>query len=326
MKPILLTVDDEPQYSLAIERDLEREYGKRFQVVGSDSGEKGLALIQKLKTQNEVVALAIADQRMPQMTGVEFLQHLTDVFPDAKCVLLANFADREAIMMSINKVRIDYYLDKPWDPPEVNLYPPLNDLLDDWWACFKPPFEGIKVIGPRWSPRSHEITDFLSRNGIMFQFLDMEADPEARSLIASLLGSNPASSTSGSSTSGHSLMHFPYVIFPDGSYLPEPTITEIAEKIGLKTRAQMAFYDLIIIGAGPAGLAAAVYGASEGLHTLVIEREAPGGQASFSSNIENYLGFPSGLTGISLARRAVAQALKFGAEILEPAAGYRDKN
>lgn len=313
MKPILLTLDDEPQVLLAIERDLERQYSKRFQIVGSDSGKKGLALVRKLKTQNEVVALAIADQRMPHMTGVEFLQHLTDVFPDAKRVLLANFADREAIMMSINKVRIDYYLDKPWDPPEVNLYPPLNDLLDDWWACFKPPFEGIKVIGPRWSPRSHEITDFLSRNGIMFQFLDIEADPEARSLIASLLGSNRASPTSG-----HSLVHFPYVIFPDGSYLPEPTITEIAEKIGLKTRAQMAFYDLIIIGAGPAGLAAAVYGASEGLHTLVIEREAPGGQASFSSNIENYLGFPSGLTGISLARRAVAQALKFGAEILEP--------
>ena len=313
MKPIILTVDDEPEVLLAIERDLERQYGKRFHIVGSDCGEKGLALVQKLKTQNEVVALAIADQRMPQMTGVEFLQHITDIFPDAKRVLLANFADREAIMMSINKVRIDYYLDKPWDPPEVNLYPPLNDLLDDWWTCFKPPFEGIKVIGPRWSPRSHEITDFLSRNGIMFQFLDMEADSEARSLIASLLGSNAASSTSG-----HSLMHFPYVIFPDGSYLPEPTITEIAEKIGLKTRAQMAFYDLIIIGAGPAGLAAAVYGASEGLHTLVIEREAPGGQASFSSNIENYLGFPSGLTGISLARRAVAQALKFGAEILEP--------
>jgi thioredoxin reductase (NADPH) len=313
MKPIILTVDDEPEVLLAIERDLELQYGKRFQIVCSDSGEKGLARVQKLKTQNKVVALAIADQRMPQMTGVEFLQHLTDIFPDAKRVLLANFEDREAIMMSINKVRIDYYLDKPWDPPEVNLYPPLNDLLDDWWTGFKPPFEGIKVVGPRWSPRSHEITDFLSRNGIMFQFLDMEADPGARSLIASLLGSNRASPTSG-----HSLMHFPYVIFPDGSYLPEPTITQIAEKIGLKTRAQMAFYDLIIIGAGPAGMAAAVYGASEGLHTLVIEREAPGGQASFSSNIENYLGFPSGLTGISLARRAVAQALKFGAEILEP--------
>lgn len=316
VKPIILTLDDEPQVLIAIERDLKRQYGKRFRIIGSGSGVKALELVQKLKAQNEVLALAIADQRMPGMTGVEFLQKVTGLFPDAKRVLLSNFADREAIMMSINKVRIDYYLDKPWDPPEVNLYPPLNDLLDDWWACFKPPFEGIKVIGPKWSPRSHEITDFLARNGIMFQAVDMEADSEARSLVSSLIGSDAAASAATGQT--QALMHFPYVIFPDGSYLSEPTITEIAEKIGLKTRALMAFYDLIIIGAGPAGLAAAVYGASEGLHTLVIEREAPGGQASYSSNIENYLGFPSGLTGISLARRAVTQALKFGAEIFEP--------
>jgi thioredoxin reductase (NADPH) len=315
MKPIILTVDDDPGALIAIKRDLERQYEKRFRIVGSDSGVKALELVQKLKAQNEVLALAIADQRMPLMTGVEFLQHLTNIFPDAKRVLLTNYADREAIMMSINKVRIDYYLEKPWEPPEVNLYPPLNDLLDDWWACFKPPFEGIKVIGPRWSPRSHEITDFLARNGITFQFLDIEVNAEAHTLLSSLLGSDTAASTA---TDPQGLMHFPYVIFPNGSYLAEPNITKIAEKIGLKTRAQMAFYDLIIVGAGPAGLAAAVYGASEGLHTLVIEKEAPGGQAGTSPNIENYLGFPSGLPGISLARRAVAQAIKFGAEILEP--------
>ena len=315
MKPILLTIDDDPGALIAVKRDLERQYEKRFRIVGSDSGVKALELVQKLKAQNEVLALAIAHQRIPLMTGVEFLQNLTNIFPDAKRVLLTNYADREAIMMSINKVRIDYYLEKPWEPPEVNLYPPLNDLLDDWWACFKPPFEGIKIIGPRWSPKSHEITDFLARNGIPFQFLDIEVNAEAHSLLSSLIGSDSAAPTA---TDPQTLMHFPYVIFPNGSHLAEPTITEIAEKIGLKTRAHMAFYDLIIVGAGPAGLAAAVYGASEGLHTLVIEKQAPGGQASFSSNIENYLGFPSGLPGISLARRAVAQAIKFGAEILEP--------
>ena len=315
MKPIILTIDDDPGALIAVKRDLERQYEDRFRIVGSDSGVKALELVQKLKAQNEVLALAIAHQRIPLMTGVEFLQNLTNIFPDAKRVLLTNYADREAIMLSINKVRIDYYLEKPWEPPEVNLYPPLNDLLDDWWACFKPPFEGIKVIGPRWSPKSHEITDFLARNGIPFQFLDIEVNAEAHSLLSSLIGSDSAAPTA---TDPQTLMHFPYVIFPNGSHLAEPTITEIAEKIGLKTRAHMAFYDLIVVGAGPAGLAAAVYGASEGLHTLVIEKQAPGGQASFSSNIENYLGFPSGLPGISLARRAVAQAIKFGAEILEP--------
>jgi len=314
MKPIILTIDDDPGALIAVKRDLERQYEKRFRIVGSDSGVKALELVQKLKAQNEVLALAIADQRIPLMTGVEFLQQLTNIFPDAKHVLLTNYADREAIMMSINKVGIDYYLEKPWEPPEVNLYPPLNDLLDDWWACFKPPFEGIKIIGPRWSPKSHEITDFLARNGITFQFLDIEVSAEAQGLLTSLSGSDTAASTA----TDPQTLHFPYVIFPNGSHLAEPTITEIAEKIGLKTRAHMAFYDLIIVGAGPAGLAAAVYGASEGLHTLVIEKQAPAGQASFSSNIENYLGFPSGLPGISLARRAVAQAIKFGAEILEP--------
>jgi thioredoxin reductase (NADPH) len=312
-------VDDDPQVLIAIQRDLGRQYGKRFPIVGTDSGKKALELIQKLKIDNGVLALCIVDQRMPQMTGVEFLQHLIEVYPEAKRVLLTAYADRDAVMMSINKEKIDYYLDKPWDPPEENLYPALNDLLDDWWASFRPPFEGIKIIGPRWSPRSHEIREFLARNGIPFEWLDIEGDEKARRLFSSVVNSTRLETNSPNSISSRqSSIHLPLVIFPDGSYIAEPTNSQIAEKVGLKTRAQMAFYDLIIIGSGPAGLAAAVYGSSEGLHTVVIEREAPGGQAGTSSNIENYLGFPSGLTGANLARRAVAQAIKFGTEILDP--------
>ena len=227
-------------------------------------------------------------------------------------------------MRSINKVKIDYYLTKPWDPPEGHLYPVLDDLLDDWWASCRPPFEGIKVIGVRWSPRSHEIKEFLARNDIPYQWLDIEGDQEARRIV-SIANSSKSDTLSTDSElssgtppfSDFSSLHLPLVIFPDGSFIAEPTNSQIAEKIGLKTRAQMAFYDLLIIGGGPAGLAA-VYGASEGLHTWVVEKQAPGGQAGASSRIENYLGFPSGLTGGRLARRAVSQAIKFGAEILDP--------
>jgi thioredoxin reductase (NADPH) len=338
-KPILLTVDDDPEVLIAIEHDLKQRYGNRFRILQANSGRKGLDLIKKLKLQNELVALFIVDQRMPEMTGVEFLQHTMDVFPDAKFILLTQYRDTEAVMRSINKVRIDYYLTKPWDPPEEHLYPVLDDLLNDWWASCRPPFEGIKVIGVRWSPRSHEIKEFLARNGIPYQWLDIERDQEARSLVSiadptkSATNSSPidnsnlttnsisspgTTSSPESSSLDVSSLHLPLVIFPDGSYMAEPTNSQIAEKTGLKTRAQLAFYDLIIIGGGPAGLAGAVYGASEGLHTLVVERQAPGGQAGASSNIENYLGFPSGLSGRSLAIRAVAQATRFGAEILDP--------
>jgi thioredoxin reductase (NADPH) len=256
---------------------------------------------------------------MPQITGVDFLQEAMEIFPDAKRVLLTAYADTDAAIRSINKAKIDFYLMKPWTPPEQNLYPVLDDLLDDWMASFHPEFEGIRVIGLRWSAKSHEIRDFLARNGVPFQWLDIEADNEARRL-ASYASSTAATTVSSFSNSSKSatLPHLPLVILPDGSQLMEPTTTQLAEKIGLKSHAQMPFYDLIIVGAGPAGLAAAVYGASEGLHTLLIEKEAPGGQAGMSSNIENYLGFPTGLTGANLARRAVAQAARFGAEILTP--------
>src|SRR5215203_1925021 len=358
MKPVLLTVDDDPNVLRAIERDLRQQYGNRFRILKTDSGQKALELVKQLKLRNEALALLLVDQRMPHMSGVDFLEQAMNIFPDAKRVLLTAYADTEAAIRSINKAKIDYYMMKPWDPPQEYLYPILDDLLDDWWASFKHPFEGIRIIGLRWSPKSYEVKYFLARNGIPYQWLDLESDEEARRLVSyvestsknkysnfsnatttttpnssfSVLDHNEtennnnsvpsirsASSLSySSSVNSSSSLHLPLVIFPDGSHMEEPSSSELAEKIGLKTRAQMPFYDLIIIGGGPAGLAAAVYGASEGLSTLLIERQAPGGQAGMSSNIENYLGFPSGLTGSNLARRAVAQAIRFGAEILTP--------
>jgi thioredoxin reductase (NADPH) len=320
MKPTILAVDDDPDVLNAVERDLRKQYGNRFRVLRAESGSIGLELLKRLKLRNDPTALLLVDQRMPQITGVDFLQEAMEIFPDAKRVLLTAYADTDAAIRSINKAKIDFYLMKPWTPPEQNLYPVLDDLLDDWMASFHPEFEGIRVIGLRWSAKSHEIRDFLARNGVPFQWLDIEADNEARRLAS--YASSTAATTTVSSFSNISksatLPHLPLVILPDGSQLMEPTTTQLAEKIGLKSHAQMPFYDLIIVGAGPAGLAAAVYGASEGLHTLLIEKEAPGGQAGMSSNIENYLGFPTGLTGANLARRAVAQAARFGAEILTP--------
>ena len=342
MRPVLLTVDDDLQVVQAIERDLRHQYGKRFRILKAGSGQKALALVKQLKIRNEIVALLMVDQRMPQMSGVELLEQSIEIFPEAKRVLLTAYADTEAAIRSINKAKIDYYLMKPWDPPEEHLYPVLDDLLDDWWATFKPPYEGIKVIGMRWSPRSYEVKHFLARNGIPYQWLDIESD-EGRRLVSLVTSTSKegesdqiSATTSFSNVNPNqrvnntdntsslirspllSSLKLPLVIFPDGSYMDEPPNSELAEKIGLKTQAQMPFYDLIIIGAGPAGLAAAVYGASEGLSTLLIERHAPGGQAAMSSNIENYLGFPSGLSGSNLARRAVVQAIRFGVEILTP--------
>jgi thioredoxin reductase (NADPH) len=358
MRPVLLTVDDDPNVLRAIERDLRQQYGSRFRILKTDSGQKALELVKQLKIRNEALALLLVDQRMPYMSGVVFLEEAMKIFPDAKRVLLTAYADTEAAIRSINKAKIDYYLMKPWDPPQEHLYPILDDLLDDWWASFKHPFEGIRIIGLRWSPKSYEVKYFLARNGIPYQWLDFEGDEEARRLVSyvestsknehsnfidattttasipsgslSILDHNKTEnnnnnnalssirSASSLSSVNASSLHLPLVIFPDGSHMEEPSSSELAEKIGLKTRAQMPFYDLIIIGGGPAGLAAAVYGASEGLSTLLIERQAPGGQAGMSSNIENYLGFPSGLTGSNLARRAVAQAIRFGTEILTP--------
>ncbi|MBW4595649.1 MAG: FAD-dependent oxidoreductase [Brasilonema angustatum HA4187-MV1] len=303
VNPILLTVDDDPGVLRVIERDLRQEYGNRFRVLRADSGAKALNVLQQLKLRNEMPALFLVDQRMPQMTGVQFLEKAMQIFPSAKRVLLTAYADTDAAVYAINTAKIDYYLLKPWEPPQELLYPVLNDLLDDWVSSYRPAFEGVRLIGSRWSPKSHQIKDFLARNHVPYQWLDMETEDEAHEWIL-YTQCNPA--------------HLPLVIYPDGSYITQPTCVQIAEKVGLKTRAEMPFYDVVIVGAGPAGLAAAVYAASEGLRTVLIEKEAPGGQAGTSSRIENYLGFPNGLTGADLARRAVTQAKRFGVEILTP--------
>jgi thioredoxin reductase (NADPH) len=252
---------------------------------------------------NETVALFLADQRMPQMSGVEFLEEAMQLYPDAKRALLTAYADTDAAIRAINSVRIDYYLLKPWDPPEECLYPVLDDLLDDWQATYRPGFEGIRVVGHRWSPESHTVKNFLARNQVPYQWLDVESSKEALQLLE---------------LAGVDASQMPLVLFPDTSRLLKPSPLDIAGKLGLKMTAINPFYDLIVVGGGPAGLAAAVYGASEGLRTVMIEREAPGGQAGTSSRIENYLGFPTGLSGADLARRAATQARRFGVEILSP--------
>ncbi len=305
-KPILLSVDDDSNVLRAIERDLRSQYGAEYRVIGSDSPEKALDILKQLKVRNDSVALMLADQRMPHMNGVEFLQEGIQIFPDAKRALLTAYADTNAAISAINEANINYFFMKPWDPPEDHLYPQLDDLLDDWRASYRPAFEGIRVLGTRWSPRSYELRDFLARNHVPYQWIDVELsanDPETKGLLDVL---------------GPEASNLPVVLFPDGTKLLEGAPSEIAQKVGLRTRAQTDFYDLAIIGGGPAGLAAAVYGASEGLHTVIVEREAPGGQAGMSSRIENYLGFPTGLSGGDLARRAVVQAQRFGVEILSP--------
>jgi thioredoxin reductase (NADPH) len=304
-KPVILTVDDDPEVLRAVERDLRRQYGREYRVLRADSGATALEALRGLTLRNEPVALLLVDQRMPRMSGVEFLEGALELFPDAKRALLTAYADTDAAIRAINSVKIDYYLVKPWDPPEERLYPVLDDLLDDWRAGFRPPFEGVRVVGHRWSAQAHEVRDFLGRHQVPYQWLDIEAGEEARQLVES---AGPDGAT------------LPLVLFPDGARLAAPTVAQLAGQLGLRTRAAHPFYDLVIVGAGPAGLAAAVYGASEGLRTVLIEREAPGGQAGQSSRIENYLGFPVGLSGADLARRAVAQASRFGVEVLTPQA------
>jgi thioredoxin reductase (NADPH) len=305
-KPILLSVDDDSDVLRAIERDLRSKYGADYRVIASDSPEQALNLLGQLKVRNDSVALLLADQRMPHMDGVAFLQEGMQIFPEAKRALLTAYADTNAAISAINQANINYFFLKPWDPPTEHLYPQLDDLLDDWRASYKPPFEGIRVLGTRWSPRSYDLRDFLARNRVPYQWIDVELssnDPETKRLL-DVLGPDAAS--------------LPVVLFPDGTKLLESVPADVAQKVGLRTRAQTTFYDLAIVGGGPAGLAAAVYGASEGLKTVMIEREAPGGQAGMSSRIENYLGFPMGLSGGDLARRAVVQAQRFGVEILSP--------
>jgi thioredoxin reductase (NADPH) len=305
-KPILLSVDDDSDVLRAIERDLRSQYGAEYRVIGSDSPEGALDLLKQLKLRNDSVALILADQRMPRINGVEFLQEGMRIFPDAKRALLTAYADTSAAISAINEANINYFFLKPWDPPTDHLYPQLDDLLDDWRASHRPAFEGIRVLGTRWSPKCYELRDFLARNHVPYQWIDIElsaSDLETKRLLDAL---------------GPEAANLPVVLFPDGTKLLQGAPTEIAQKVGLRTRAQTNFYDLAIVGGGPAGLSAAVYGASEGLHTVMIEREAPGGQAGMSSRIENYLGFPVGLSGADLARRAVVQAQRFGVEILAP--------
>ena len=301
-KPVILTVDDDPQVLRAVERDLRRKYAREYRVLRADSGESALDTLGKLKLRGDPVALFLVDQRMPRMTGVEFLEKAVELFPEAKRDLLTAYADTDAAIRAINEVGLDYYLQKPWDPPEEHLYPILDDQLEEWISGFRPPYEGLRVVGNR-SSDSHRLRDFLARNRVSYRWLDVEGSDEARRILEQLDYGAPK---------------LPVIVFEDGSHIEAPDNRDVAAKIGLKTHAERPFYDLIIVGAGPAGLAAAVYGASEGLRTVLIEREVPGGQAGTSSKIENYLGFHSGIAGGELSRRAVAQAKRFGVEILTP--------
>lgn len=298
-----MTIDDEPHVLNAIERDLRGRYHNEYRILKAGSGSEALETTRQLKQRNDPISLFLVDQRMPGMSGIEFLEKAIELYPRARKVLLTAYADTDAAIASINKVGLDHYLMKPWDPPDRHMYPVLDDLLSDWSATVPVPYDGIRVAGTQWSVGSHNVKDFLTRNQIPYQWLDIERDPEAKAMV----------DTVGKKGSG-----LPVVFFPDGSQLVDPDARILAEKIGLPTQAQKPFYDLIIVGGGPAGLAASVYGASEGLRTVMIEKEAPGGQAGTSARIENYLGFPQGISGMDLARRATAQAKRLGAEILTP--------
>jgi thioredoxin reductase (NADPH) len=300
-KPAILVVDDDQAVIFSVARDLQSRYGERFRIIPTDSGASTVDVMNRLKLQGAPVALIIADQRMPGMTGVEVITEAISLYPDIKRVLLTAYADTDVAIRAINDVQIDHYLLKPWDPPEERLFPVVDDVLDDWLATYYPPFEGVRVIGHRWSASTFQLKDFLSRNLIPYHMVDVEHDEDAAELL--------------------DRMHLdpgvlPIVVLQDGTTLAQPSQQELAARIGLETRAALPFYDLIIVGAGPSGLAGAVYGASEGLRTLMIERQAPGGQAGTSSRIENYLGFPAGLSGADLARRGLAQAKRLGAEVL----------
>jgi len=301
LKPVIMSVDDEPVVLKAVGRDLQTHYQRDYQIIEVGSGGEALDIVLKLKQRNTPIALFLVDQRMPDMSGTEFLARAVKFYPETKKVLLTAYADTEAAIESINAIGLDFYLLKPWDPPEEKLYPLLDELLSDWVAEMRVPYDGIRVTGALWSNSSHKVKDFLTRNQIPYQWLDIEKDREAKLLVESVKGGDE---------------RLPIVFFPDGSVLIEPETRQLAEKVGLKTQAADPFYDLIIIGGGPAGLGAAVYSGSEGLKTLMIESDAVGGQAGTSSRIENYLGFPNGISGLELARRAATQAKKFGVEIL----------
>ena len=299
--PVLLTVDDDAGVSRAIARDLRQRYGQEYRVRRAESGADALEVLDELKLRGERVGLLLVDQRMPAMSGVEFLERARERYPNARRVLLTAYADTEAAIAAINEADVDYYLLKPWDPPEEKLYPVVDDLLSDWHATDPAPFTGVQVVGHRWSARSHEVRDFLTRNQVPFRWYDVETDPEAEALMHA---------------GGNTSQGLPLVATTDGRALERPSLAELAAVLGLSSTPTQPFYDLVVVGGGPAGLGAAVYGASEGLRTILVERQAIGGQAGQSARIENYLGFPAGLSGADLARRAATQARRFGTEVL----------
>ena len=309
-KPSIILVDDDPQVLQAVERDMAAHYRADYRILRASSGDEALRTLHDVEARGDNVALMISDQKMPEMTGVELLTKARAESPLTRRVLLTAYADTEDAIRAINDARLDFYLTKPYDDPSTSLYPVVDDLLETWksehaqWAAqHSSDYAGIKIIGHRWSNTSHELKDMLARNQVPYKWLDLERDDEAKQYLETQSPRAPC---------------LPVVIFPDGDVLEEPTFEQVSEKAGLQTKAGQPFYDLVIVGGGPTGLAAAVYGASEGLKTLLVEKEAPGGQAGTSSRIENYLGFPSGLSGADLARRAVAQARRFGVEILAP--------
>jgi thioredoxin reductase (NADPH) len=309
-RPAILAVDDEPAVLAAVARDLRRGFGERYRILRATSGPEALDILNELRRRGDQVAMLIADQRMPGMEGTEYLVQARTIVPDAKRLLLTAYADTEAAISAINEVALDYYLLKPWDPPEEQLFPVVEDLLTTWEAGAALEAGGVRVIGHRFSPESHDLRDFLARNRVPARFLDVERDGEARELLQ---------------VAGVDAERLPVALLEDGSVLERPTMLEIAERLGISGQPASDHYDLVIVGGGPAGLAAAVYGASEGLRTVMVEREAPGGQAGQSSRIENYLGFPQGLTGSDLTQRATLQARRLGAELLtvQDAVGLR---
>jgi thioredoxin reductase (NADPH) len=301
--PFIIIVDDDEHVLRAIQRDIRSKYHNDYRVSASDSANEALELIKELKLKNETVALFISDQRMPEMEGIAFLEKAKEIFPEAKLVLLTAYSDIEVAIKAINDIKLNYYLLKPWNPPEEKLYPSVDDLLDEWQAQYKPDHEGIRIVGFQWSPKSHALKEFLSGNLIPYKWLDVESNSEAEQYLVS------------SNVNRDSL---PLVVLKDGTYLTDPLLPDLAQRIGLQHTASQTMYDVLIIGGGPAGLAASVYGSCEGLKTILIEKSNPGGQASSSARIENYLGFPNGLSGAELTRRAMTQTLRFGTEILTP--------
>ena len=299
-KPVLLTVDDDPGVSRAVARDLRRQYGEAYRVVRTESGPQALETLRELKLRGDPVAVLLADHRMPDMSGLEFLEEAMDLFPHARRALLTAYADTDAAIEAINVVDLDHYLLKPWDPPEEKLYPVVDSLIDMWRNSDELPVTQTQVVGHRWSARSFEVRDFLARNAVPYRWLSSD-EPEGQRLLAA---------------AGVDVTSIPLVVTADGDYLVEPSISDLAAKVGLSTTPTTDFYDVVIVGGGPAGLGAAVYAASEGLRTVLVERQATGGQAGQSARIENYLGFPDGVTGAQLTDRARRQAHKFGAEIL----------